>query len=261
MTTTLNAPVRRSRPAALVAASLICLAAQGASAGSPQATGSGAAPTVLPDNALPARFALRFDPASRCPDLRKADIEDPSVAVVVFVVGPSGVPSQPAIRTSSGAPALDAAAIDCVMKLRFRPATSLGEGTPVSSWQQAAWRWAKAAAPHPPETAAAAVATPVAPALPTAGAATAGASSTSAAVAGSPPRQAPAAVGTAEVQVCVDAAGKLTRDPALVHSSGDPSFDAAALRIARSGSGHYRPAMDPGGHAVPGCEQLSLRLE
>jgi TonB family protein len=223
----------------LAAACLVCLAAQATPAASPRAAAAAGTSTALPDNALPARFALRFDPDVRCPDLRKADPEDEAVVVVVFMVGPTGVPSQPAVRISSGLPALDTAAISCVLKLRFLPATSVGDGNPVSSWQQAAWRWSRAG------RAAQTTGTPgPAPAPP-----------------GNQSREAHAGGGAAEVRVCVDAAGKLAQDPQLAQSSGDPDFDAAALQIARSGSGHYRPATGPGGNPIPGCEQLTVRME
>jgi TonB family protein len=272
-------PAGRTRRAALATAFLLGLAAQSTPAAAPQATAAAGTPTVLPDNALPARFALRFDPEVRCPELRKADPEDEAIVVVVFKVGPTGVPSQPAVRTSSGSPALDTAAIDCVSKLRFLPATSLGDGNPVSSWQQAAWRWSKAGRAlqttpttqpaQPAQTIATAGAAPVAPAFPASGTASIAAPGTgvaasgtgAAAIAGSQAREARAGGGAAEVRVCVDAAGKLAQDPELVQSSGDPDFDAAALQIARSGSGHYRPAKGPGGHPAPGCEQLSVRME
>jgi TonB family protein len=245
----------------LASAFLIFLAAQSTPAASPQPAAPAGRSAALPDNALPARFALRFDPDDRCPELRKADPEDEAVVVVVFMVGPTGVPSQPAVRMSSGSPALDTAAINCVFKLRFLPATSLGDGNPVSSWQQAVWRWSKAGQ-RASQTTGTAGAVAAAPALPTSGTASIGALGTSAAAtAGSQAREAQAGGGTAEVRVCVDEAGKLSQDPQLVQSSGDPDFDAAALQIARSGSGHYRPARGPGGHPVAGCEQLTVRME
>ena len=230
--------------------------------------------TAAPGNAIPARFALRFDPTSRCPELRSADPGDAdvAVAVVVFMVGPTGVPSQPTIRASSGSQALDAAAVSCVLKLKFRPATSLGEGTAVSSWQQAAWRWAKTPPERPAEPAATA-ATPAPPSPPAAAAAAV----TAAAVGGaavatvsataktndavSAPHGSYSSVGAVEVRVCVDKKGRLVQDPTVVHSSGDLEFDAAALQLVRSGSGHYPRATGADGKPVSGCEQLAIRLE
>src|ERR1700680_1680126 len=86
-----------------------------------------------------AHVAWRFDPMRLCPDLRSA--ED-GAAVVVFLVGASGVPSRAAIKSSSGSEALDTAARNCVLKLRFQPATRAGDGVAVDSWQEIAWRWA-----------------------------------------------------------------------------------------------------------------------
>jgi TonB family protein len=263
-------PAGRSRLAGLSSVALICLlllsththpaAAQGTPAGSPPGAGSAATSTVLPDNALPARFALRFDPESRCPDLRTAGLEDAAVAVVVFLVGPTGVPSRPAIRSSSGSPPLDTAAVSCVLKLRFRPATSLGEGAPVSSWQQAAWRWARVPSQRTADATTASAAPPTPPTPPAPPVANTVPASAVAAASHEPPAS-PSGVGTVEVRVCVDAKGRLAQNPAVIQSSGDAKFDDAALRVARSGSGHYRPATGSDGKPTSGCEQLAIRPE
>ncbi len=86
-----------------------------------------------------AHVAWATDPTRRCPDLRIA--EDGAVAVVVFLVSSAGVPSRASIKSSSGSEALDAAALSCVMKLKFQPATRVGDGVPLDSWQAVAWRW------------------------------------------------------------------------------------------------------------------------
>jgi len=239
------------------------------------------------DNARQARFALGYDPAKRCPEVRPADAADAAVALVVFKVGPSGVPSEPSMKSSSGSAALDAAAQKCVLQLRFLPATSWGEGTAVASWQQIAWRWANpqahqddpgAAAGHAAAPAAAAV-----PAAAPAGTATGAASTGAAALTGAAAATgtavglsaaasapagggAPAAGGAlpgahdAEVRVCVDAAGKLAQDPTVTHSSGDAAFDQAAVKIARSGSGYYPPPV-VNGKPVAGCVRLAIRSD
>ncbi len=218
-------------------------------------------PATPPDSPLPARTALRFDPLSHCPDLRQGQLDDEQVAVVVFLVGPTGVPSRATIRmtpTSSGSEQLNAAAIACVMKLRFRPATSLGEGNPIASWQQISWKWA----PHAAQSGAAGATAPaaMAPAATAAAVGTAGAYSPApAAAAASPTAGTAAQPGAVAVRVCVDETGNLTQSPTIVHSSGDARFDAAAVEIARAGSGHYRPASGADGKPVAGCEQLSLR--
>jgi TonB family protein len=112
------------------------------------------------------------------------------------------------------------------MKLRFLPAVRAGEGSAMASWQEIAWKWGRehfaAGAPTPGP----------APAAP--------------------------AVGGAEVRVCADVSGKLTRDPVITRSSGDPALDQAALRIARSGAPWYRPA---GATPVTGCAQLAIKFE
>lgn len=236
------------------------------------------------DNVRQARFALGFDPAKRCPEVRPADAADAAVALVLFRVGPSGVPSEPSIKSSSGSAALDAAAQKCVLQLRFQPATSWGEGNAVASWQQMGWKWSKPQT-HPDDAAAAAteVAAPVsaaapagtaagaAPALAATGAAVTGAVAATA-LTGAAPNAAPpggTAAGSAagealpgaqgaEVRVCVDAAGKLAQDPTVTRSSGDAAFDQAAVKVARSGSGYYRPPT-VNGKPVAGCMQLAIR--
>jgi TonB family protein len=77
-------------------------------------------------------------------------------------------------------------------------------------------------------------------------------------------REPPAArsgVGTVEVRVCLDEKGRLAQNPAVIQSSGDSKFDDAALQVARSGSGHYRPASGSDGKPTAGCEQLAIRPE
>lgn len=68
--------------------------------------------------------------------------------------------------------------------------------------------------------------------------------------------------GTAAVRVCVGPNGRLTADPAIVHSSGIARLDAGALRLARAGSGHYRPTTE-NGQPVSSCYAflISFRLE
>jgi outer membrane biosynthesis protein TonB len=126
----------------------------------------------------------------------------------------------------SGSQELDAAAVSCVPRLRFQPATRLGDGTAVESWQQTRWTWASTE--HPARANAASQSAPSA-----------------------------AAALAAEVQVCVDATGKLMGKPRLTRPSGDTQFDAAAVEVAKSGSGLYRAgAMD--GKAAAGCLQLTI---
>ena len=66
--------------------------------------------------------------------------------------------------------------------------------------------------------------------------------------------------GWAEIRVCVDGTGKLVQDPTIAHSSGDPAFDEAAIKVARSGSGSYRPSTASVG-AAAGFLELSIKPE
>ena len=191
---------------------------------------------------FPAHLAWRVDPLARCPDLRVAD--DGPLAVVVFYVDEVGRPSHPSIKVSSQSEQLDAAAISCVMKLRFQPATRPGDAVAVESWQRMAWRWAAPATPPAAAVLPAAV-------LPAA----ALAASTS------PPVNAPAQEGAATIRVCTDEAGQLTQPPTVLRSSGDATLDAAALKIAKAGSGSYRPGTTVNGKLLSGCAQVTIRFE
>ena len=181
-----------------------------------------------------AHVALRYDPVRQCPDLRLAA---DGAAVVLFLVGPTGVPSRAAIKSSSGSEALDTAAMNCVVKLRFQPATRAGDGAAVESWQEAAWRWATQRE-YPQGTASRAD------------------NVASASRESSPPKDA-----KVELHVCSDVAGKLAQDPTVIRSSGDPGLDEAAVAIAKSGYGYYRPATTLGGKPVSGCAQLAIKFE
>lgn len=209
------------------------------------------APPTPPASAFEARIALTSNALKRCPALRTASEGDPEVALVVFLVGPSGVPSRPSAVSSSGSQQLDAAAVSCVLKLRFQPATRLGDGTAVESWQQMGWTWAPAGRPTGAATAGPAASDGATPGRPTATAVAAVSDAVEHGV-----RAVPADHG-AEVRVCVDANGKLTAEPKLTRASGDSQFDAAALNVARSGSGYYRPATADG-KPVPGCVRLAI---
>lgn len=175
--------------------------------------------------------------------------------MVVFLVGTSGVPSRASIKSSSGSEALDTAAMKCVWRLRFQPAIRTGDGVAVDSWQEVAWRWATQREQHrdPQGTASresqqddqnsiALIA--------------AKENDASARPESSPPKEA-----KVELHVCSDVAGKLAQDPTIIRSSGDPGLDEAAIAIAKSGSGYYRPATTSGGKPVSGCAQLAIKFE
>jgi TonB family protein len=189
-----------------------------------------------PKDTLQAHVAWLSNTTKSCPDLRVA--EDGTAALVVFLVGRSGVPSRPSIKLSSQSEALDAAAINCVLRLRFQPATRLGDGEPIDSWQEIAWRWASqehldstaiVAAPKESDTG----------------------------------RREGAAGkdGRVAVRVCADNTGKLAQGATILRSSGNVGLDEAAVKIAESGSPYYRPGTTLDGKPVSGCAQLVIQFE
>ena len=204
----------------------------------------------VPDNPLRAQTLLRFDPRTRCPDLRIAD--EGTMAVVLFWLPRTGIPSHISIKSSSGSNALDSAAIGCVSRLRFAPATRLGDGELLDSWQQFALRWAN------PGNDQGQTMTP----LPRASQATEPVAGSTARAAGDG-RQIDS-VGQANsvtVHVCVDESGKLKQNPTIVHSSGKASIDQAAVRIAAAGSAYYRLDTALNGPPVSGCAQLTISFD
>jgi TonB family protein len=212
------------------------------------AAAAAAASAPGPDSVVLAHVALRFDPVARCPDIRHADPEDEMVALVLFHVGATGVPSQASIKSSSRSETLDAAAVSCVMSLRFQPATRAGDGTAIDSWQEIAWRWARPRE-HQQAGSAASLPGPAAVAsVPT------HATGTQAAVAAAMERK-------VDMRVCFDEAGRLAREPTVIRSSGDPALDETALKIARAGSGYYRYGGGTNANPAAGCLQLSISPE
>jgi len=200
-----------------------------------------------------AHVALGFNVARRCPSVRVAGEDDTPVAGVTFLVGASGVPSRPSVTAPSGSEELDAAAVSCVLRLRFQPATRVGDGMAMESWQQMGWKWAPAARPSVASTAppsAAAAPLPHGSGGPAPGVAAAVSDSSA------PAGLAPGADRGAELQVCVDESGKLVAAPKLTRSSGNAQFDSAAIEVARAGSGSYRASMD--GRATGGCVRVTI---
>jgi TonB family protein len=208
----------------------------------------------VPDNPLRAQTFLGFNPKTRCPDLRIDD--EGTIAVVVFWLPRSGTPSHISIKSSSGSNALDSAALGCVSRLRFAPATQLGDGEPIDSWQQFALRWANQG--NADETRAMPSQNPLT-----------GASRASEPNAGAPAQITANAkqddsggqANSVTVHVCVDETGRLEKDPTIVHSSGVASLDQAAVRIAASGSAYYRPETSSNGPPVSGCVQLAIKFD
>jgi len=203
-----------------------------------------------PAGELPtARFPFGVDPAKRCPELRHTTAEAGAVAVVQFLVGTTGAPSKVSIRESSGSEGFDAAATGCVQKLRFTPATRLGDAVPVESWYSLALKSVGPAS------------APQAARCEQTGQTGEGASST---VVATPQeandrKQPGPTAARAGVCVCVDESGKLTQPPVLTNSSGIAGFDKAALDL--SGAAHYRPAASSSGQPAPGCFRFKVGID
>ena len=64
----------------------------------------------------------------------------------------------------------------------------------------------------------------------------------------------------AVVAVCVGPDGKLTQEPTVAKSSGSPRLDEGALKLAKAGSGRYKPATEDG-KAVPACDNVGIRFQ
>jgi len=215
--------------------------------------------------AAPAAGALRraqtawgSDPRKRCPELRNTTAEEGAVAVVQFLVGPTGVPSRASIRATSGSEGFDAAAMSCVMKLHFLPATGMGDGAAIESWQQLALKW-EGAAPSAAQS-------PSCDSGAAGQGAAQGTAQPSSVVVAEPTegsdrtRQQPGpATARAGVCVCVDETGKVAQPPVLTKSSGIPGFDKAALELSRAAN--YRPATAANGKPTPGCFHFKVGLD
>ncbi len=66
--------------------------------------------------------------------------------------------------------------------------------------------------------------------------------------------------GVTTVRVCVDTRGELTSEPTGALSSGSTRLDAAALKLARAGSGRYRPSTEDG-RPVDSCYLFRVRFQ
>ncbi len=66
--------------------------------------------------------------------------------------------------------------------------------------------------------------------------------------------------GAAAVRVCVDPGGKLTAAPTIFQSSGNAQLDQGALRLARDGSGHYRPSTE-NGRPMSACYAFRIKFQ
>ncbi|HEY6825152.1 MAG TPA: TonB family protein [Steroidobacteraceae bacterium] len=202
------------------------------------------------DDLRPAQLAWGSDPVKRCPELRESSAEEGAVAVVKFMVGPTGAPSQASVRSSSGSAGFDAAAVRCVLRLHFLPVTRYGDGTAVESWQQTALKWTGAVrvSQSPRCEASAGTASAENPAVVTA------------APADMPKGNQPGpTMARAGICVCVDEVGKITQPPVLTNSSGMPQFDKAALEL--SAAAPYRPATAANGQSAAGCFRFKVGID
>jgi periplasmic protein TonB len=66
--------------------------------------------------------------------------------------------------------------------------------------------------------------------------------------------------GTATVHVCVDVKGKLSEEPTIQETSGTPRLDEGALKLAKAGSGRYRPTTEDG-NPVPSCFGFRVKFQ
>lgn len=198
----------------------------------------------VPDHPVLAQTFLGINIKSRCPDLRVAD--EGTRVVLVFWVPRRGAHSQITVKSSSGSNELDAAAVECVTKLKFAPLTTIGDGEPVDSWQQIAFRWAERSSAEAPRAANVATPTAVAPPPAQAGAAK--------------PSEPLSRANRVTVHVCTDEKGKLQGEPSVVQSSGVASMDQAAVKIASAGSPYYHPNTAPNAPGS-GCAQLTIEFE
>jgi TonB family protein len=238
----------RGSPTVILALVSMCAAL------SPPAKAQDKSSTSVADELRTAQLAWGSDPAKRCPELHRSSAEEGAVAVVRLKVGPTGVPSQPSIASSSGSAGFDSAAIACVSKLRFLPATRYGEGTAVESWQQFALKWSGV------------VRVPQAAGCEAAGASQGIESAQAAAVVTEPSEgsggkrdQPGPTMARSAVCVCVDETGKIAQAPVLVNSSGLPGFDKAALEL--SAAAHYRPPLSTSGQPAAGCFRFKVGIE
>jgi protein TonB len=65
--------------------------------------------------------------------------------------------------------------------------------------------------------------------------------------------------GYVTVHVCVGPNGKLTEDPTVAQTSGSARLDEAAIKLAKAGSGHYRPTTEDG-QPVNSCLPFRIKF-
>jgi TonB family protein len=67
-------------------------------------------------------------------------------------------------------------------------------------------------------------------------------------------------MGVSTVGVCVDSAGRLIGTPTIDQSSGSTRLDEGAVKLAKAGSGHYRPTTEDG-RPVSACYPFRVRFQ
>jgi protein TonB len=66
--------------------------------------------------------------------------------------------------------------------------------------------------------------------------------------------------GSSMVEACIGPDGRLTQEPKIAQSSGKSRLDEAALKLAKAGSGRYRPTTEDG-KPVPSCIKFNIRFQ
>jgi len=66
--------------------------------------------------------------------------------------------------------------------------------------------------------------------------------------------------GTATVKACVDPSGKLTEAPTIAQSSGSSRLDEGALKLAKAGSGRYKPGTEDG-KPISSCANFRVKFQ
>jgi hypothetical protein len=66
--------------------------------------------------------------------------------------------------------------------------------------------------------------------------------------------------GISTVRVCVDETGRLSGAPSIARSSCSAGLDDGAMKLAKAGSGHYRPTTEDG-RAVSDCFEYRIKFD
>ncbi|HET9391557.1 MAG TPA: energy transducer TonB, partial [Steroidobacteraceae bacterium] len=66
--------------------------------------------------------------------------------------------------------------------------------------------------------------------------------------------------GVATVHVCIDAKGKVTEEPTVSQTSGSARLDEGAVKLAKAGSGRYRPTTEDG-QPINSCLNFAIRFQ